>query len=123
MGTRTCLVVDDDPSVREYVKVILSRKSIEALQADGGVQGLRLAQELGEALDMIISDIEMPAGDGLTFVRAVRKSLPRIPIVLISGSTQLDGSQHPSERCECLPKPFSPSMLIEAIDRVTAELD
>jgi DNA-binding NtrC family response regulator len=123
MLSRTCLVVDDEPSVRAYIKAIVTRSEFETLQAEGGVNALRLAEELGERLDLIVSDIEMPDGDGLTFVRSARMFLPTVPIVLISGSNNFDPANRPAGFCEFLPKPFSPRMLVEAIDRATQGVD
>ena len=118
MPNHTCLVVDDDPSLRAYLKVILAHRQFQALEAEDGVEGLHLVQELGETVELVVSDIEMPGGDGLTFVHAVRDVLPRIPIVLISAEP------NPEEDCETeafefLQKPFSPKLLFGAIDKAT----
>ncbi|HEX3745933.1 MAG TPA: response regulator [Bryobacteraceae bacterium] len=118
--TRTCLVVDDDPAVRTYVETIMARRHFETLQAEDGVKGLRLAQEMGVALDLIVTDIEMPGGDGLTFITTLRLSLPAIPVIMISGIDLPDGVHRPV--CEFVPKPFSPKMLLDALDRTLLTL-
>ena len=118
--SRICLVVDDDANVRVYVRSILARREFDALEANDGVQALQLAQELDVALDLIVTDVEMPGGDGLTFFRLLRTSHPTMPVVFISGSPQFDSSDRPGDFCEFVPKPFSPRMLLEAIDRVVA---
>ena len=68
---------------------------------------MRLSRKLGKALDLIVIDIEMPAGDGLTFVWSIRSSLPAIPIILISGIEDIDQTNRPGGFCEFLGKPFS----------------
>ena len=42
MQLKTCLIVDDDSSVRDYVKVILEREQYRTIEAENGVQALRL---------------------------------------------------------------------------------
>jgi DNA-binding NtrC family response regulator len=118
MSNHTCLVVDDDPSLRAYLKLILARRYFQALEAEDGVEGLHLVQELGETVELVVSDIEMPGGDGLTFAHAVRDVLPRMPIVLISAAPNPE-EDCPSEAFEFLQKPFSPTMLLGAIDKAT----
>jgi CheY-like chemotaxis protein len=87
------------------------------LQAGDGVKALRLARKLGKALDLIVSDIEMPGGDGLTFVRSLRSSLPAIPIILISGNADPGNLDRLGGFCEFLQKPFTPKTLLDAVDR------
>ena len=117
MLSRTCLVVDDDPAVRAFVTVIVARREFRALHAEDGVKALRLALDLGEALDLVVSDLEMPGGDGLTFIRSLRTSYPAVPVVVISGTSTLDPGTYSGLFCELLEKPFSPKKLLDAIDR------
>src|SRR5580698_9119337 len=107
MLTRLCLVVDDEPSIRAYLKVILARKQFQTVQAENGVSGLHIAEELGDALDLIVSDVEMPDGDGLTFVGTVRASYPSIPIIVVSAGAPFEGSSPASSSFAFVPKPFS----------------
>ena len=119
MRPQICLIVDDESSVRAYVKAILVRKQFQIIEAENGIQGLQLAQKLGDALDLIVSDIQMPNGDGFTFVCAVRESLPTLPIVLISGFADSEQTKHPNTSFEFVQKPFSPTTLLSAIDSAT----
>jgi two-component system, cell cycle sensor histidine kinase and response regulator CckA len=114
---RTCLVVDDDSAMRRFVRTILDRQGFQILEALNGVQGLHLVEKLGDALDLIVSDIHMPNGDGLTFVSTVRQTYPTIPIVLMSGSAGSHQHIIPRPMFEFLQKPFTPAQLIEVIGR------
>ena len=94
MGLRApkmCLVVDDEEPVRAYVKSILERENYRTTEANNGVEGLRIVKKLADALDIIVSDIRMPGGDGLTFATTVRESFPTVPIVLMSGDADAIG--------------------------------
>ena len=61
------LVVDDDPDIRAYIKQILQGEGFETLEAEGGNAALGIVKMLSGGLDLIVTDIEMPEGDGLNF--------------------------------------------------------
>ena len=106
------LVVDDEPSVRKYVSAILEREHFETLEAEDGAHGLQVVNELGGGLDLIVSDIQMPNMDGVTFAQAVKDSFPEMPVILVSGYSEADGG------FEFVEKPFSPGALLKAVRNV-----
>jgi len=106
------LVVDDEPAVRKYVTTILQRENFQTLEAENGTHALEIVRELDGNLDLIVSDIRMPNGDGLTFAQAVKDSFPDTPVVLVSGYAEADGG------FEFVEKPFSPSALLKAVRNV-----
>ena len=107
MPFKTCLIVDDEQAVRRYLRAILEQRGFHAVEADGGIQGLSLVEELGDGLDLIVSDVRMPHGDGLTFACAVRESFPTLPIVLVSGYTGSERQPEPSTSIEFIQTPFT----------------
>jgi CheY-like chemotaxis protein len=113
-GMPVSLVVDDEPAVRKFISVILQQENFETLEAEDGAHGLQVVQDLDGELDLIVSDIQMPKMDGVTFAQSVAKSHPAVPIVLISGQTKPDGS------FEFVEKPFSPGALMKAVKNVLA---
>jgi CheY-like chemotaxis protein len=117
--SKTCLIVDDESSVRAYVKAILEREQFQTFEAQDGIQALRIVDKLGDLLDLIVSDIKMPRGDGVTFVCAVRESFPVLPIILISGYAELELQRHPSTSFELVHKPFLPPALLRAVENAT----
>jgi DNA-binding NtrC family response regulator len=96
------------------VKAVLEQEQFRTFEAEDGIQGLRLVEKLGDVLDLIVSDINMPNGDGVTFVCAVRESFPVLPIILISG--YLDHELNSNISFEFVRKPFLPATLLTAID-------
>jgi DNA-binding NtrC family response regulator len=115
MGRRICLVVDDDPSIRAIVKVILQREGFETLEADGGNAALEMVRALGDSIDLIITDIQMTKGDGLTFARAAREQSASLPILLMSGYARPDAT------FEFVQKPFSCETIAKVVRRLTQE--
>jgi DNA-binding NtrC family response regulator len=108
------LVVDDEPSVRRYVSTILQREDFRTLEAEDGAHALRIVHELDGGVDLIVSDIQMPNGDGLSLAHAVEKSFPAVPVILVSGNAEPDGG------FEFVQKPFLPGTLMKAVRRVFA---
>lgn len=69
---KTVLVLDDSPSIRQVVRLTLSRAGYLIVEAADGVQAL---EKLGtEHVDLIVSDLNMPKMDGLTFIARLRES-------------------------------------------------
>jgi CheY-like chemotaxis protein len=77
------LIVEDDPTLREFGKLLLTAQGYEILCAEDGFEGLAaLKQSLP---DIIISDLRMPNMNGFEFLSVVRRRFPIIPVIAISG--------------------------------------
>jgi CheY-like chemotaxis protein len=113
---RISLVVDDEPAIRSYIKAILEPECFETVEAGSGKRGLEILEALGNGVDLIVSDINMPEGDGLSFARTVAKEFPGVGIILVSGYI-VSGEALPFEFVE---KPFSPTALLRAVRKVVA---
>jgi len=105
MPSRLCLIAVDDPTERDYVKNILNRQGFQTIEAEEGTQALSLVQRLGDALDLVVSEVGRPGGDGITFVCAVRESLSTLPIILMSELAE-SAPAHSTTSFEFLQKPF-----------------
>ena len=114
MARRLSLIVDDDPAIRTFVRTILEAEQFEAVEADGGRAALAMAKALHGAIDLIITDVQMPDGDGLTFATAAKELLPSVPIIVISGVAK------PTADFEFVEKPFTWETLVAAVRRVGA---
>jgi two-component system cell cycle sensor histidine kinase/response regulator CckA len=108
------LVVDDEPSVRRYVSSILQREDFRTLEAQDGAHALQIVHELDGVVDLIVSDIQMPNGDGLSLAHAVGKAFPALPVILVSGNAK------PDIGFEFVQKPFLPATLMKAVRKVFA---
>jgi two-component system OmpR family response regulator len=79
------LFVDDDPDAREIASIQLVSAGFEVVTAANSVEALALFD--ARAVDVVVTDIFMPAEDGIELIQDVRARKPRFPIVAISGSS------------------------------------
>lgn len=84
----TILIVDDEKDIRKTLSLYLEMDGYKTITASGAREAIQLIQ--GEVVDFIISDVQMPDGDGIELLTHIRKTNPVIPvIVLVTGQTQL----------------------------------
>lgn len=90
---KTILVVDDEADLREILSEEFQDMGATVLSAENG----RVAAELARShkVDIIISDIRMPGGDGVELLKSVREMYPQSPphVFLVTGFSDLSQSQ------------------------------
>ncbi|MGQ9726930.1 MAG: ATP-binding protein [Candidatus Fervidibacter sp.] len=82
------LVIDDEPSVRETLALMLRKGGhVVATAADGeeGLELLQAAQLQGNPFNAVITDLGMPKLDGLSVARKIKALAPETPVILLSG--------------------------------------
>jgi CheY-like chemotaxis protein len=97
---KTILLVDDDPQLRILLGLTLRGSGYSVIEADSGIAGLELARK--HLPDLILSDIDMPGGDGASLLREVRGN-PELrfrQFVLMSGRPDLIGAQDIQEKAD-----------------------
>ena len=84
------LVVDDDDSINELIKINLELSGYDVISAFDGLQGFTLAKQ--ELPDLIVLDVMMPYVDGYTVAKRVREnaSTAEIPILMLTAMGQLE---------------------------------
>lgn len=87
MSLRRILVVEDDPTVRESIVAYLEDCDYLVEEAEDGAQGLRCIAE--RAPDVVLTDLRMPHVTGQELVDRVRLSHPDLPLIVISGTGEL----------------------------------
>jgi len=77
------LIVDDDPHIRELIRVLLSQEGLSVVEATDGAAALEVLES--EKIDLILLDIMMPNMDGWTFCREVRTYYSEtLPILMLT---------------------------------------
>lgn len=83
MERKSILLVDDEEAIRKMVKAILGDEFYQFSEASNGLEAQdRLKQS---HFDLIITDVIMPDCDGIELVMAVRRKLPDIKVIVMSG--------------------------------------
>jgi two-component system chemotaxis response regulator CheY len=112
------LIVDDSKTVRNLVAFIMKKEGFKVTAAEDGLDGLeKLYSE--QKIDLIISDINMPRMDGITFIKTVREqdAYRDIPIVVLSTEGQENDIQKGLSIGAnlYLVKPAQPEMMVKNI--------
>ena len=110
------LLVDDDPQVREVVRINLEMEGYAVREAANAEDGLAALED--EAPDLILLDVMMPQVDGWEMLRRVheRHGVGSIPVIMFSGKVEEDSLRAATSRGAqgFIGKPFNPQQLIES---------
>jgi PAS domain S-box-containing protein len=77
------VVADDEAGVRGFLRVVLERGGYEVIEAADGKQALKEAR--AEGVGLVITDLVMPKQEGIRTIQALRKEMPHIRIIAITG--------------------------------------
>ena len=116
--TRTVLVIDDDPDVREALQAALEGRGLRVRCAPDGEVGIAAA--LNSPPDLVIVDMMMPRASGFVVLERLKQQhrLP-VPVIMLSAND----SDHQRAYAEFLgaalylSKPIRPAVLFQAVDR------
>lgn len=107
------MVVDDEPLIAEFARMVLSREGYEVLAAYDAEAAWELFRNERARVQVVLSDVVMPGPvDGLELVRRIRAFAPETPVILVSGYMR---PGMPIHGCALLPKPFSAEALVAAV--------
>jgi DNA-binding response OmpR family regulator len=115
---RRILVADDDPSIRQTLRIALSKAGYEVLEARDGAEAVRLWKDTGA--DLVIADLHMPDKNGLEVILELRAQSPSTPIIAMSdgGRTkriELLGDAKLLGAVRTVGKPFSLDEMLTAV--------
>jgi two-component system, cell cycle sensor histidine kinase and response regulator CckA len=119
-GTGIILLVEDEDMVRAVAERALVRNGYTVVTAPNGEDALEILEGRTD-INLIVTDVVMPIMDGPTMVRKVRESLPKMPILFMSGYAEEQlRKMIDLDNIAFLPKPFSVQQLSEAVRDVLA---
>jgi two-component system, cell cycle sensor histidine kinase and response regulator CckA len=87
-GCETVLLVEDEESVRELVRLTLASRGYKVIEAENGECGLRLAEDCKERIDILITDVVMPGMGGRELAKRLLSIRPGISVLYLSGYTE-----------------------------------
>jgi two-component system, chemotaxis family, chemotaxis protein CheY len=118
---KTILVVDDSSSLRSLVKLALTRAGYAVVEAGDGKQALAQVEQTAK-INLIVSDVNMPVMDGISFLTELKKNARHkfIPVIMLT--TEDEGAKMQQAKAAgaraWLLKPFDPPTLLDAVSRV-----
>jgi DNA-binding response OmpR family regulator len=120
----TILVIDDDDSLRNLLRLTLTHFGHTVVEAGNGKEGLARFREAGA--DLVITDIVMPEKEGLEVLMELRKVQPPVKIIAISGGGRNGvvaylGTAKLMGAAKVIPKPFSTEALMASVNELLAE--
>ncbi len=120
-GRGRILVIDDEFSIREIVRLVLEKQGYEVAVAGDGQEAVEVFHQ--QTPDLVISDVAMPRGDGFNVAILIRARESaegkRTPILLMSAFYEEEANRDNTARCGAdgfLPKPFTHAQLVEAVE-------
>ena len=118
---KTILIVDDSTSMRTVVKLTLVRAGYDVLEAGDGQEGLAALEKAGK-VHLIVSDVNMPNMDGITFVTKVKQHARHkfTPVVMLTTEGQ-DTKKEQGRAAGAkawIVKPFNPPQLLDAVSKL-----
>ena len=119
-GGGRVLLVEDEDMVRAVAERALARAGYTVTSASDGDEGLEIVAN-GAEFDIIVSDVVMPAMDGPSMVREIRKLRPSLPVLFMSGYAEEQlREQIGIADVHFLPKPFSVAQINDKVGAVLA---
>jgi DNA-binding NtrC family response regulator len=119
----TILVIDDDVSILNMSARVLQKEGYHVLVAADASEALRVSNEHPSAIDLLLTDVVLPAGNGMAVARALLKQRPNTPILYMSGfhadaiqAVQAEGGPNGG----FLEKPFTAQVLTDRVRGIVA---
>ena len=111
------LLAEDDPAVRNLVRLMLSKEGYSVLTANDAQEALEICAKFKDPIHLLLTDVTMPGMNGLELAESILKKRSEIKIMIMSGAT---GETIPNENTPYafLPKPFVSPMLVRCVQRL-----
>ena len=122
-GSKTILVVDDEPLVRMVTVEVLSDLGYSVLEAEDGPTALKLLQAYPE-LDLLITDVGLPNGmNGRQLADAIRAPRPELPVLFVTGYAEnaVLNHGHLERGMQVLTKPFAADVLARRVRELVGD--
>ena len=117
------LIVEDEESIRKFIKINLERNSLAVLEASSGEEGLEIARS--EDVDVVVLDIMLPGIDGFEVCKILRKEYPELGIIMLTAKSQ-DIDKITGLECgtdDYMIKPFNPMELVLRVKSLLRRMD
>ena len=120
-ASKTILIVEDDPPLRQLVRRVLAQQGYVLLEARNAEEALHLVTERHQPIDLLITDVVLPHMDGFALSDRVKASCPQAKVLFVSGyageSVAVRGGLKESGE-QILLKPFTQDQLTATVQEL-----
>ncbi len=118
------LIVEDEESIRSFIKVNLKRQEYRVLEADSGEEAIALTDQHDD-IAIVLLDVMLPGIDGFEVCRLLRNKYPLVGIIMLTAKGQeadkLEGLSGGAD--DYMVKPFSPTELMARIEALLRRIN
>ena len=119
--SKTALVVDDSPTMRQMVALTLINAGFNVVEAEHGKDAVNKVAG-GSRMDIVVTDLNMPEMDGITLIKELRKmpAFKFTPILMLTTESAEDKKKAGKEAGATgwIVKPFNPELMLKVIAKV-----
>jgi DNA-binding NtrC family response regulator len=117
MDKKVILIVEDDFTVRESLRLLFKKKGYEILLASNGKEALHLFRR--EVVDLVITDVVMPKMDGIELLEAVKSLRPETEVIVISAQGTIEKAVQAMKlgAFDFIEKPINPRVISLLVER------
>ena len=117
MEKRVILVVEDDPTVGESIRLLLRKRGYSILLASNGREGLHQFRQ--KSVDLVITDLVMPKMDGIELLEAVKNVKPETEVIVISAQGTIEKAVQAMKlgAFDFIEKPINPRVISLVVER------
>ncbi|MBA4348588.1 MAG: hypothetical protein C0415_01170 [Thermodesulfovibrio sp.] len=121
MTMQRILIIEDKKSMADMLKRTLQSEGFNVRSANNVKDGITLLSS--GSLDVVVTDLKLPDGDGMEIVKAVKESYPFIPVIVMTayGSIEIAVKAVKEGAYDFITKPFDPDHLLLIIKRALSE--
>lgn len=119
----TILIIEDEESIRKFVKINLDRAGFKVLDAASGEEGIDIARN--NKIDIVVLDIMLPGMDGYEVCKILRTEFPHLGIIMLTAKSQdidkIMGLEYGTD--DYMTKPFNPVELTLRVKSLSRRME
>ena len=119
MKVKTVLIVDDEESLRQSLEKVLKNAGYLTIVAISGNEALELLGR--QPIDLVLSDLKMPNGDGLELLKSIKKKFPDIEVILLTGYGTIETAVEAMKEgaYDFITKPPKKAVILSTVERAS----
>ena len=115
------LIIDDNTELLDALCNFFTMKNYQVVQANNGLEGLKMIESSADTFDLLITDLVMPNVSGVGIISLVKKKNPKMPVIAITGWGEFpEALAEEAKADKILKKPFELEELLSIVEELVA---